>query len=145
MLDAALQLPTRWPSTPLRPRVFHCLFGLLSVTGLRISEALDLRLDDVDLEQAVLTIRIAKLDRSRLVPIHPTTRDVLADYLQRRERFLGARARPTCSSLTAVPGSISGACIARSMRCRARRVCARPARAGAQGCTTSGIAWPSRC
>jgi len=34
LLDAALQLPTAWPSTPLRPWVFHCLLGLLSVTGL---------------------------------------------------------------------------------------------------------------
>jgi site-specific recombinase XerD len=33
LLKAALQLPTAWPSTPLRPWVFHCLLGLLSVTG----------------------------------------------------------------------------------------------------------------
>ena len=88
LLDAALQLPTSWPSTPLRPWVFHCLFGLLSVTGLRISEALDLKVEDVDLEQAVLTIRAAKLGRIRLVPIHASTCAVLADYLQRREQFL---------------------------------------------------------
>jgi integrase/recombinase XerD len=43
LLEAALQLPTALPSTPLRPWVFHCLLGLLSVTGLRISEALDLK------------------------------------------------------------------------------------------------------
>jgi integrase/recombinase XerD len=49
LLEAALQLPTTWPSTPLRPWVFHCLLGLLRVTGLRISEALDLKLDDVRL------------------------------------------------------------------------------------------------
>jgi integrase len=91
LLDAALKLPTRWPSTPLRPWVFHCLLGLLSVTGLRISEALDLKLDDVDLEQGVLTIRAAKLGRSRLVPLHPSTGAVLADYLRRREQFVGKR------------------------------------------------------
>jgi integrase/recombinase XerD len=91
LLDAALKLPTRWPSTPLRPWVFHCLFGLLSVTGLRISEALDLKLCDVDLDQGVLTIRAAKLGRSRLVPLHPSTCAVLADYLRRRERFIGKR------------------------------------------------------
>lgn len=91
LLDAALKLPTTWPSTPLRPWVFHCLLGLLCVTGLRISEALDLQLSDVDLDQDVLTIQAAKLGRSRLVPIHPTTRTVLADYLQRREQFLGQR------------------------------------------------------
>ena len=92
LLDAALQLPTTWPSTPLRPWVFHCLLGLLSVTGLRISEALELKLDDVDLEQGVLTIRAAKRGRWRLVPIHASTVVALADYLGRRERFLGQTA-----------------------------------------------------
>jgi len=91
LLDAALNLPTRWPSTPLRPWVFHCLLGLLSVTGLRISEALDLKLDDVDLEQGVLTIRAAKLGRSRLVPLHSSSCAVLADYVRRREQFVGKR------------------------------------------------------
>ena len=91
LLDAALQLPTLRPSTLLRPWVFHCLLGLLSVTGLRISEALDLKVDDVDLEQAVLTIHAAKLGRSRLVPLHPTTCAVLVEYMRRREEFLGSR------------------------------------------------------
>jgi integrase/recombinase XerD len=91
LLAAALCLPTAWPSTPLRPWVFHCLLGLLSVTGLRISEALDLKLEDVDLTQGLLTIRSAKFGRSRLVPLHPTTRTVLDDYLQRRQQFLGLR------------------------------------------------------
>lgn len=91
LLAAALQLPTKWPSTPLRPRVFHCLLGLLSVTGLRISEALDLKLEDVDVDEGVLTIRGAKFGRSRLVPLHPSTRTVLLDYLRRRKQFLGPR------------------------------------------------------
>jgi integrase/recombinase XerD len=91
LLQAALQLPTSWPSTPLRPWVFHCLLGLLSVTGLRISEALDLKLGDVDLEQGVLTIRAAKFGRSRLVPLHPSTCGVLLRYLERRKQYLGKR------------------------------------------------------
>lgn len=94
LLDAALQLPTNRPSSSLRPWVFHCLFGLLSVTGLRISEALDLKVDDVDLEQAVLTIHAAKLGRSRLVPLHPTTCTLLVEYLRRREEFLGSHGSP---------------------------------------------------
>jgi integrase/recombinase XerD len=87
LLDAALELPMAWPSTPLRPWVYYRLIGLLSVTGLRISEALNLELGDVDLDEAVLTIRGAKLGRSRLVPLHPTTCAVLTDYLRRREQF----------------------------------------------------------
>lgn len=87
LLAAALELPVTWPSTPLRPWVFHCLIGLLCVTGMRLSEALNLEVADVDLDQAVLTIRGAKLDQWRLVPIHPSTCTVLVDYLERRERF----------------------------------------------------------
>lgn len=89
LLAAALQLPTRRHPARLRPTMYHCLFGLLCVTGLRISEALHLRVGDVDLSQAVLTIRGAKLGRDRLVPIHRTTCAVLGAYLQQRERTFG--------------------------------------------------------
>jgi Phage integrase family len=54
------------------------------------AEAL-LKLDDVDIEQGVLTIRAAKFGRARFVPLHPSTRTVLIDYLQRRKQFLGNR------------------------------------------------------
>jgi len=91
LLAAALALPTRWPSTPLRPVQFYCLLGLLSVTGLRIAEALHLELRDVDLQQRVLTIRSAKHGRSRLVPIHESTGTVLAAYLRSREEAFGAK------------------------------------------------------
>jgi integrase/recombinase XerD len=89
LLEAALKLPAPRRTSALRPWVFHCLLGLLSVTGLRISEALDLKLGDVDLEQGLLTIRSAKLGRSRLVPLHPSTCAALAEYLQRRDQFVG--------------------------------------------------------
>ncbi len=94
LLAAALRLPTAWPRTPLRPHLYHCLFGLLSVTGLRIGEALHLRVSDVDLDQALLTIRSAKLGRERLVPLHASTCTVLATYLAQRERVFGDRACP---------------------------------------------------
>ena len=87
LLDAALELPVDWPSTSLRPWVFHGLIGLLSVTGMRLSEALNLELADVDLTQAVLTIRGAKFGQWRLVPIHVSTCAVLADYIERRRKF----------------------------------------------------------
>ncbi len=92
LLAAALRLPTAWPRTPLRPHLYHCLLGLLSVTGLRIDEALHLRMDDVDLDQALLTIRGAKLGRQRLVPLHASTCTVLAAYLEHREQVFGDRA-----------------------------------------------------
>jgi len=70
----------------LLPWVYYCLFGLLAVSGLRLSEARNLELRDVDLDAGVLTIRGAKFGKDRLVPLHASTCKVLADYLARRER-----------------------------------------------------------
>jgi integrase/recombinase XerD len=89
LLAAALRLPTTWHSTPLRPWVFHCFLGLLAVTGLRYSEALNLHVTDLDVEHAVLTIRGAKLGKTRLIPLHASTLEALMDYLRRREALFG--------------------------------------------------------
>jgi len=74
-------------TTGLRPWTYSTLLGLLAVTGLRISEALGLNQADVDLRQGVLTIRSTKFNKTRLVPLHPTTRDALRHYARRRERI----------------------------------------------------------
>lgn len=79
------------PGAGLRPWTYHSLFGLLSVSGLRIGEACNLELPDVDLKEAVLTVRGAKFGKSRLVPLHASTCKVLADYIARRDRFLSGR------------------------------------------------------
>lgn len=89
LLAAARSLP---PAGGLRGWKYHCLFGLLSVTGLRIGEALNLKLDDIDLHKNVLTIHKTKFGKSRLVPVHPSTQKVLVNYLRRRKRFLAGRA-----------------------------------------------------
>ena len=88
LLRATLALPGH---SELRRRTYYCLFGLLSVSGLRISEARDLELQDVDLRAGVLTIRGAKFGKSRLIPLHASTRRVLADYLARRTRQWAGR------------------------------------------------------
>ena len=85
LMDAALRLP---PKDGLRPWTYFCLFGLLPVTGLRISETLSLQCSDVDLREGILTIRHTKFGKSRLVPLHASTKQVLAEYAQRRDRFL---------------------------------------------------------
>jgi integrase len=64
-------------------------FGLLAATGMRISEAVGLDNDDVDLELGVLTIRLTKFGKSRLVPLHPTTTEALRSYRDRRDVILG--------------------------------------------------------
>ena len=84
-------MPHRYQNGALLPWVYYCLFGLLSVTGLRLGEAQNLKLDDVDLQAAVLTIRQAKFGKTRLVPLHPSTCEVLADYIARRQRHWAGR------------------------------------------------------
>jgi integrase/recombinase XerD len=91
LLRAALHMPQRYKSGALLPRVYHCLFGIMCVSGLRLGEARDLELQDVDLKTAVLTIRNAKFGKTRLVPLHASTCDVLEDYMARRQRHWADR------------------------------------------------------
>ena len=91
LLRATLDMPCRYERSRLRAWTYHCLFGLLSVSGLRLGEARNLELQDVDLKAAVLTIRGAKFGKSRLVPMHASTCKVLADYIARRNRHWAAR------------------------------------------------------
>jgi integrase len=74
---------------PLKAASFEALFGLLAVTGMRVGEAIALEVDDVDLDKEVITIRepLAKLERARLVPLHPTTVEALDHYARTRERL----------------------------------------------------------
>ena len=75
------------PHGGFRSRTYMTLFGLIAASGLRISEALKLRYDDVDLDRAVLTIRETKFRKSRLIPVHTSTRDALRKYLELRDNY----------------------------------------------------------
>lgn len=72
----------------LRPWTLFVLFGLLAVTGMRVSEAIHLRLEDVDWTESLLTIRNTKFGKSRRVPLHHSTLEMLRSYARRRDRFL---------------------------------------------------------
>jgi integrase/recombinase XerD len=71
----------------LRAATYETLFGLLATCGMRVGEAVDLDRDDVDLQAGVITIRHAKFDRPRLVPLHPTVTEVLSRYATERDRL----------------------------------------------------------
>jgi integrase len=92
LLSAALELPCRYTRCKLRPWTYYCLFGLLSVSGLRLGEARNLKLSDIDFDAAVLTIRGTKFGKSRLVPMHASTCAVLQDYITRRRQYCAAQA-----------------------------------------------------
>jgi integrase/recombinase XerD len=85
LLDAANRLA---PAHGMRPATCRCVFGLLAATGLRISEALGLTCDDVDLATGLLRIRKAKFHRERLVPLHPSVTACLITYAQLRDRLV---------------------------------------------------------
>lgn len=91
LLQGALALPAK---DVFVNHTLYCLFGLLSVSGLRICEALGLTVDDVDLDDSILIIRSTKFGKSRLVPLHATTVEVLVDYRACREKFLVGRQVP---------------------------------------------------
>ena len=84
LLDAALQLG---PPDSLQPHTYTTLIGLLSVTGLRISEALALQFSDVTPQG--LLIRKTKFQKARLLPVHGTTVAALDSYLTRRREHYG--------------------------------------------------------
>lgn len=91
LLQATLELTLK---NRFLNQTLHCLFGLLSVSGLRVGEALNLTVDDVDLDIGVLTIHGAKFGKSRLIPLHQTTVWVLAAYKETRQKALAGRPLP---------------------------------------------------
>jgi integrase len=82
LVQAARDLP---PSKGLRGHTFSTIFGLLAVTGMRISEVVALDRHQVDLEEGLLTIQRTKFGKSRVVPLHPSTSDALKDYAAGRD------------------------------------------------------------
>jgi integrase len=86
LIEGTKKLP---PAGGWRPQTYRVLFGLLAATGLRISEALALTVND--LTEDGLIIRLTKFRKSRLVPLHPSVRAELARHLQHRRARHGER------------------------------------------------------
>lgn len=75
------------PVDGLRPQTYYTLFGLLASTGIRVGEAIRLRRDEVDLDEGTLRIVNTKFSKSRLVPVHDSTRKALHRYAAFRDRY----------------------------------------------------------
>jgi integrase/recombinase XerD len=72
---------------PLRAATFETLIGLLSATGLRVGEAIRLNRVDIDWRVGQLTVAETKFNKTRLVPLHPTTVEALRAYDRRRDEL----------------------------------------------------------
>lgn len=83
LLAAARQL-----RSDLRGATYEALFGLLAATGLRVSEAVLLRTGDVDLKAGMLTVQRTKFAKSRQVPLHPSSVEVLRRYRRLRDPLI---------------------------------------------------------
>lgn len=73
-------------SPPLRAATYTALIGLLTVTGLRVSEAIGLDCCDLKAETSSLIVRRGKNSRSREIPLHDTSLHALLAYRRDVER-----------------------------------------------------------
>ncbi len=128
LMAAADNIPT-----PLRRATLATLVGLLSVTGMRIGEAIRLDQADADYRQELLVVRDSKFGKSREVPIHPSTVAALRRYQERRDELCPLRKSPAffispagtrllyCNVHLAFVGMVRDAGLApRSASCRPR-------------------------
>jgi integrase/recombinase XerD len=92
-IDAFIQAAARL-RPQLRAATYQTLLGLLAVTGIRIGEAIALDVADLDVEHELLVVRHSKFDRTRLVPLHPSTMRALKRYTDLRNRLQPRPASP---------------------------------------------------
>ncbi len=85
-IDAVMS-HTRLIESPLRAATYDTLIGLLATSGLRIGEAIKLDRADVDWATGVLLIRESKFGKSRLVPLHTSTMQALAEHARLRDEL----------------------------------------------------------
>jgi integrase/recombinase XerD len=95
------------PPGSLRPIVVSTLIGVLYATGLRVGEALNLTLADIDLKRRVIEVREGKFGKSRYVPLSPSTAGQIGAYLRRR-RQAGFSTAPTAPVFLNVIGNKYG-------------------------------------
>ena len=87
LIASSLNVSTR---NPIRGQTLHAMLGLTASTGLRNSEACGLERRDVDLERGTLHIRNTKFGKSRRIPLHASTIEVLGNYAILRDEHFGS-------------------------------------------------------
>jgi integrase len=71
----------------LQAHTWQTLIGLLASSGLRISEALHLKISDIDWKESALLVRESKYGKTRWVPLHRTALRPLQDYARHRQKL----------------------------------------------------------
>jgi integrase/recombinase XerD len=109
LLKAALAIR---PRGTLRPHTYATLIGLMASTGIRVGEAIRLKIFDVELDgnPSLLQIRESKFGKSRVVPLHPTTAKQLKRYARLRTR-LGYSTRSDAFFVSERGGHLNYGCL----------------------------------
>lgn len=79
LIGAADNLPQR-KNAPYREIVLPAIYRVLYCCGLRVNEALRLRITDCNFKEGTLFVRNGKGGKDRIVPMHPTLTAYLSDY-----------------------------------------------------------------
>jgi integrase/recombinase XerD len=94
-VETLMAAVSRVTSFPLRAQTFRCLIGLLATTGMRVGEAVRLERGDVDWSDGVVIVRHSKFNKSRELPLDPSTLNALNSYAEFRDGYVN---RPTSST-----------------------------------------------
>ncbi len=102
--DLMRAVTTVLPPASIQSHAIGFLIGLLYCTGLRIREALNLTLGNIDMQRSTLHVAKGKFGKQRLIPMSPSTRKALSNYLAARRPhaatgrcsalFIGAYEKP---------------------------------------------------
>jgi integrase len=88
---AALMAAARALRSPLRAATYETLIGLIAVTGMRSGEAVRLDRDDIDWDEGVAMVWNSKFQKSRALPLHPSTLAALKRYDRIRDQHVRAK------------------------------------------------------
>jgi integrase/recombinase XerD len=92
---AALMAAARALRSPLRAATYETLIGLITVTGMRSGEALRLDRDDIDWDEGIVTVWNSKFQKSRALPVHPSTLAALRRYDRIRDEHIPRPKHPS--------------------------------------------------
>jgi integrase/recombinase XerD len=71
----------------LLPYTYQMIIGLLWVTGMRMREVVNLKLEDVDTISGIIYVRQTKFFKSRLIPLSKSSIQALIKYKNKRVEF----------------------------------------------------------
>ncbi len=140
----AIMAAARRLRTPLLVHTYEALIGLLSVSGMRIGEAIGLRRNDVLLDEACVQVIEGKFDKSRELPLAPSSVEALRHFARVRDELCP---RPRVDAFFCSRrgrGSPTRGCSRPFGTCVTKLASWRPLRAAGRGCMTSATGLRSR-